>query len=336
MIMPSRRRFLTALGLSLAAAPLGLKADGTRRSRWEMMTQNEEPSAPQHTPDPRAWNDDEITVAWIGHATVLINFLGTKIITDPVLGERIGLDISGLFTLGPRRLVLPALTYDELPPIDLILLSHAHMDHLDTPTLRKFHRTIPVVIAKNTLDVVEDLGFEQVYELDWGEWAEAAGVRVEALEVTHFGWRYPWEKDRSKGFHEGRSYNAYRLTRNGRSVLFGGDTAYHERFRSLKDRGPAIDLAILPIGAYDPWIHAHANPEQALAMADHMGAHHILPIHWGTFIQSEEPTGEPIDRLRKAAGDRGDRIVLDAIGKSWVCPPPMASGQDRRESLNEE
>jgi len=301
-----------------------------------MIAHSEEPTAPAFTPDPRSWNDNEITVAWIGHATVLINFLGTKIITDPVLGERIGLDLAGLFTLGPRRLVLPALTYDQLPPIDLILLSHAHMDHLDIPTLRKFDRSIPVVIAKNTLDVIEDLGFDQVYEMDWGEWTSAAGVRIEAMEVTHFGWRYPWEKDRSKGFHEGRSYNAYCLTRNGRSIFFGGDTAYHERFRALKERGTAIELAILPIGAYDPWIRAHANPEQALAMADHMGAYHVLPIHWGTFIQSEEPTGEPIQRLKKAAGSRSDRIVLDAVGKSWVCPPPLAAVPDRRDSLNEE
>lgn len=336
--MPSRRKFLTALGLSIAGAPLSLKAAGSRRSRWEMIAHDEEPSAAPHKPDPRTWSDDEITVAWIGHATVLINFFGTRIITDPVLLERIGLNVAGLFTMGPRRLVLPALTFDELPPIDLVLLSHAHMDHLDTRTLRKFNRRTPVVIAKNTLDVIEDMGFEEVYELDWGEWTNAAGIRIEALEVTHFGWRYPWEKDRSKGFHEGRSYNAYLLTRNGRSILFGGDTAYHERFRALKSRATAIDLAIMPIGAYDPWIRAHANPEQALAMADQMGAYHILPIHWSTFIQSEEPTGEPIERLQKAAAGQPDRIVIDAIGKTWVCPAPIAVARPERreETLTEE
>jgi L-ascorbate metabolism protein UlaG (beta-lactamase superfamily) len=323
--LPSRRKFLTALGLSLAGAPLALKAEGTRRTRWEMLTHDEEPVAPIHRPDPRQWSDDEITVAWIGHATVLINFFGTWIITDPVLLERIGLNVAGLFTVGPRRLVLPALTFEELPQIDLILLSHAHMDHLDIPTLRKFHRSTPIVIAKNTLDVVEDLGFQQLYELDWGEWTKAADVRIEALEVTHFGWRYPWEKDRSKGFHEGRSYNAYLLTKNGRSVLFGGDTAYHERFRVLKERDIPLELAIMPIGAYDPWIRAHASPEQALAMADQMGAYHVLPIHWSTFIQSEEPTSEPIERMKKAAAAQQDRIVIDAIGKTWVSPASLAA-----------
>jgi L-ascorbate metabolism protein UlaG (beta-lactamase superfamily) len=323
--MPSRRKFLAALGLSIAGAPLSLKAEGTRRSRWEMIAHDEESLLPLYKPDPRTWSDAEITVAWIGHATVLINFFGTRIITDPVLLEQIGLNVAGLFTMGPRRLVLPALTFDELPPIDLIVLSHAHMDHLDIRSLRKFTRSIPVVIAKNTLDVVEDMGFEQVYELDWGDWTDAAGVRIEALEVTHFGWRYPWEKDRSRGFREGRSYNAYLLTKRGRSILFGGDTAYQERFRSLAVRKIPIDLAIMPIGAYDPWIRAHANPEQALAMADQMGAHYVLPIHWGTFIQSEEPTGEPIERMKKAAVGSPDRVVIDAIGKTWVCPAPLAA-----------
>ncbi len=323
--MPTRRKFLAALGLSLAGAPVPLRAQGERRSRWEMLTHDEEAALPPHRPDPAAWRNDRLTAAWLGHATVLINFFGARIITDPVLFEKIGLDIAGLFTMGPRRLVLPALTVDELPPIDLILLSHAHMDHLDIPTLRKFDRRIPVVIAKNTLDVIEDLGFQEIYELDWGDWTNAAGVRVEAFEVTHFGWRFPWEKDRSKGFHEGRSYNAYLLTKNGRSIFFGGDTAYHERFRALKERQIPLDLAIMPIGAYDPWIRAHANPEQAMAMADHMGAHHILPIHWSTFIQSEEPTGEPIERLKKAAAGEPDRIVIDAIGKTWVCPVPLAN-----------
>ena len=216
----------------------------------------------------------------------------------------------------------PALRFEDLPPIDLILLSHAHMDHLDTPTLRKFPRTIPVVIAKNTFDVVEDLGFQEVYELDWGEWAEAAGVRIEALEVKHFGWRYPWENDRSKGNWHGRSYNAYLLTRNGRSILFGGDTAYHEKFRVVKEKGVNLDLAIMPIGAYDPWIRNHCNPEQALAMADHMGAHHVLPIHWSTFIQSEEPTAEPMERLKRVAAGQPDRIVLERVGQTWTFHPP--------------
>ncbi len=316
--MFTRRRFITTLGAGIASTPVLLGQERySRRSRWELLAHAEPPKLAGHKPDPSKWDDGTLSAAWIGHATVLINFFGFNIITDPVFSERIGLNVMNFFTLGPRRLVTPALNFDELPPIDLILVSHAHMDHLDTPTLRKFDRKIPMVIAKNTFDVIEDMGFEQIYELDWKDWTNIGDVKVEALQVKHFGWRYPWEKDRSKGFQEGRSFNAYLLTRNGRSILFGGDTAYHEMFKPLKERNLQIDLAIMPIGAYDPWIRNHANPEQAVEMADHAGAHHILPIHWSTFIQSDEPTNEPIARLKQALNAQPDRIVLDEVGKEW-------------------
>jgi len=206
------------------------------------------------------------------------------------------------------------------------LLSHTHMDHCDIPSLDRFKRSTPLIIAANTYDVIETLDFQTVYMLDWGKWADVAGVHIEALEVKHFGWRYPWEQDRSRGNWNGRSFNAYVLTRNGRSIVFGGDTAYHEKFAALKRRPNPIDLAIMPIGAYDPWITNHANPEQALAMADQMGAYHIMPIHWRTFIQSEEPTMEPIARLRTAAADKHDRIAVDAVGQTWALgsTPPAA------------
>ncbi len=322
----SRRRFLSSLGISVLSAPVLLAQERMRRrTRWEMITHDEPILPAPYHPDPSSWDSSTITAAWIGHATVLLNFFGTTIITDPVFSERIGLDIAGLFTIGPQRLVSPALTVEQLPPIDLILLSHAHMDHLDTSTLRKFSRTTPIVIAKNTFDVIEGIGFESIYEMDWGDWTQVGDVRIDAFEVKHFGWRYPWEKDRSRGYWNGRSYNAYLLSKNGSRILFGGDTAYQEKFNVLKDRNLSVDLAILPIGAYDPWIHNHASPEQALEMADHMGARSMMPIHWRTFIQSEEPTFDPIQRLKRAAADRPGMIALDDIGQTWslaAAPPP--------------
>jgi len=322
--MPSRRSFLSSLASSLVSlSALGSQQRMQRRSRWEMIANDDPVDIPAIRPDPGLWDDDAITAAWIGHATVLINFLGTRIITDPVFSERIGFNVLNMFTVGPKRLIAPALSYDDLPPIDLILVSHAHMDHLDTPSIQQFDRTIPIVMAKNTVDVIEDFGFQKIYELDWGQWTEAAGVRIEALEVKHFGWRYPWEKDRSRGNWEGRSYNAYLLSRKGKNIVFGGDTAFHDKFCVLGERAIPVDLAIMPIGAYDPWIHNHCSPEQALAMADHMGAHHLLPIHWRTFIQSEEPTLEPMQRLKRAAMHTPDRIVLDTVGQTWTEAPRM-------------
>jgi L-ascorbate metabolism protein UlaG (beta-lactamase superfamily) len=314
----SRRKFLGAAASLIASSPALLASDTPHRRSLTEMIFNDDPlvEAP-YKPDPTHWTDSTITATWIGHATVLLNFFGVKIITDPVLSDRIGLNIAGLFTIGPRRLVKPALTVDELPPVDLILLSHAHMDHLDIPSLKRFNRTTPVVMAKNTYDVIDDLDFRRVYELDWGQCAEIHNMRVEALEVKHFGWRFPWEEDRSRGYPEGRSYNGYLLSYAGHHVVFGGDTAYHEKFQRLRERNISVDLAIMPIGAYDPWIRNHASPEQTLAMTDQMGASTILPIHWNTFIVSQEPTEEPIRRLLKAAQDDSPAIALRTIGETW-------------------
>jgi L-ascorbate metabolism protein UlaG (beta-lactamase superfamily) len=326
--MTTRRKFLSTVALTATAAPWLLGQETLRRSRWEMIAYDEPSATPAFRPDPSTWSDATITAAWIGQSTVLLNFLGTWILTDPVFSSRIGLNLAGLFTLGPRRLVEPALTIGQIPRLDLILLSHAHMDHLDLPSLEQLDRTTPVIMAKNTADVIENLGYRTVYELDWQQWTQIGDLRIEALEVKHFGWRYPWELDRSRGDRDGRSYNAYLLSLHGHHVVFGGDTAYQENFSVIGNRGLTLDLAIMPIGAYDPWISNHASPEQALAMADQMNAYHVMPVHWHTFIQSEEPTLEPIQRFKKAAADRPGRVVLDSIGQTWAMNSPTAEQRE--------
>jgi L-ascorbate metabolism protein UlaG (beta-lactamase superfamily) len=314
----SRRRFLgTAATLVAGSSALTGRDAPHRRTFKEMIFNDDPPLDAACKPEPARWSDSTLTAAWIGHSTILLNFFGMRIITDPVFSDRIGLNVAGLFTVGPRRLVNPALLPEELPAVDLILLSHAHMDHLDIPSLKHFDRSVPVIMAKNTYDVIDDLDFQRVYELDWGKWTSIQGMRVEALEVKHFGWRYPWEEDRSRGNPDGRSYNGYLLSYAGHHIVFGGDTAYHENFRTLCERNLPIDLAMMPIGAYDPWIRNHASPEQSLMMADQMGARSILPMHWNTFIQSQEPTDEPLQRLRRAAEPDIQEIALQSIGETW-------------------
>lgn len=322
--MTSRRKFLGALGTGLLAPQAVLGQDShSRTSRWlSFLRSHEVAEAPYH-PDPHSWDNTTITATWIGHATVLINFFGTWIITDPVFSERVGINLLGLTTLGPKRLYTPALRVEELPPIDLILLSHGHMDHLDIPTLEKFGGDIPIVMAKNTADILENTPRKEVIELDWGEQTTVQGIAIEAIEVKHFGWRFPWENDRSKGFWRGRSYNAYLLSKNGHHIVFGGDTAYHENFKRIGERDIIVDLAIMPIGTYNPWLRNHANPEQAIAMADQMNAKAILPIHWNTFIMSDEPVEEPIERFKAALALQPERIALEAIGQTWVMPLNM-------------
>lgn len=249
-----------------------------------------------------------MTVAWLGHATVLINFYGTWLLTDPVLRSRIGINIAGL-TLGMRRLVQPALSIKELPPLDAVLVSHSHMDHCDLGTLSRLPRQTHTVVQRGNRDLVRR--FRRTSELKWGEAAEINGARIEAVEVNHWGARRLTDKH--------RGYGGFLVTKNDRALVFGGDTAYTNAFARLRGRA-RIDLAILPIGAYDPYIYAHASPEQAWAMRDEMGAKYILPMHHSTFRLSREPVTEPIERMLRVAGDERWRVAVQEPGQTWVLP----------------
>lgn len=274
-----------------------------------------------YKPNPSEWKDEEINVAWLGHSTVLINFHGVKILTDPVLYERVGLYFMGI-TWGPNRFTHPALTVNEIPKPDIVLLSHAHMDHMDYKTLlditNLYPNKIDCLTAFNTKDVIEDLHWKSIQEIDWDEEIIIRNLRFKALEVKHFGWRYPWEKDRSKGFfHNGRSYNAYLISHENSKILFGGDTAWMERFGNsdLKD----IDIAIMPIGAYRPWRKNHCNPEEALIMAsEHLNAKYFVPIHTKTFKQGTEPIEEPLNWLKESVSNYEIKLVIDDIGQTFT------------------
>jgi L-ascorbate metabolism protein UlaG (beta-lactamase superfamily) len=252
------------------------------------------------------WPDQGLHAAWYGHSTVLIKVDGFTILTDPVFSPRVGLTV-GRMTVGIKRLVEVAGPISDLPRIDLILLSHAHMDHFDIPSLRRLeHRQTIVVTARRTCDLLRPRRYEEVHELHWNESARAGPARVTAFQVNHWGARV-----RSDVY---RGFNGYVIEIGRRKLLFGGDTAYTDSFRHLRSSRP-IDLAIMPIGAYDPWIQVHCNPEQALIMAEHAGAERILPVHHKTFSLSREPYMEPIERLLTATGASADRVCLRDIGQ---------------------
>ncbi len=279
------------------------------RENWRPTT----PAAAK--PTPARWSNDEVTAAWLGHATVLINFSGVTILTDPVLFPRIGMRIPFLCTIGPKRLTTPALTVDELPRIDLILLSHAHFDHTDLRTLGHFDRRTKVIAAPRTRDLLGSTRLRDVAELRWGESRSleisAGSLTITAVRVKHWGAR--WHFDNYRG------YNAYVLERNGRGILFGGDTAVMKDFVSLRRSG-GIDLAIMSIGCYNPWIETHSSPEEAVQMADDAGARFIMPVHHQTFRLSFEPLREPIERFAAALQKSPERIALREIGETFVLP----------------
>ncbi len=259
-------------------------------------------------PNPKMWPDHGLHAAWLGHTTVVLKLDGFTIMTDPVFSTRIGLNF-GPLTVGIKRLVDVATPVADLPHVDLILLSHAHMDHFDLPSLRQLeNRRTHVVTADRTSDLLRIKRYAQVRELRWNRSVQVGAAKITAFEVAHWGARM-----RSDVY---RGYNGYLLEVGRHRVVFGGDTAHTHSFKRLRTSQP-VHLAIMPIGAYDPWIRVHCNPEQAWAMANDAGAEFVLPVHHRTFQLGHEPRSEPIQRLLAAAGSTPDRVCLHEIGEEF-------------------
>ena len=315
--MPARlfnRRTFVSTGL---AAGIGTTAWINMSSSWSARFLRERfaewgravPEAP-HKPTPATWSDDAITLAWLGHATVLINFYGMKIITDPVLFSRIGVDV-GVGSVGPLRLVQCALTPEEIPELDLVLVSHAHFDHLDTPSLGAVRGAPAAVMAWHTADLLPRRHYASVAELRWNESTRIVTSRgdaiVRAIEVKHWGARV--QRDTYRG------YTGFIVEREGRKLLIGGDTAATDVFSAHRTYGP-FDAAVMPIGAYNPWIRNHCTPEEAVRMADAARARLFVPVHHQSFRLSSEPVTEPIERAETALAKEQGRLAIREIGQT--------------------
>ncbi|MCC7178826.1 MAG: MBL fold metallo-hydrolase [Acidobacteria bacterium] len=311
------RRTILATGALAGAGAMwtSLSSSWSARFLRERMAEwgRDVPPAP-HTPTPAAWDDNAISLAWLGHATVLVNFYGLRIITDPVLFDRIGVDL-GIGSLGPLRLVRCALRPDELPELDLVLVSHAHFDHLDTPSLAVIRGTPVAVMAAETADLLPRRYYSSVHELRWDESVRVATARgdalVRAIQVKHWGARI--QRDTHRG------YTGWVVEREGRRLLIGGDTADTAAFREHRRHGP-FEAAVMPIGAYDPWISNHCTPEQAVIMADAAGARLFVPVHHQSFRLGREPVTEPIERAEQMLMAERDRLALREIGQTVVIP----------------
>jgi L-ascorbate metabolism protein UlaG (beta-lactamase superfamily) len=203
------------------------------------------------------------------------------------------------------------LTPKALPEIDLVLVSHAHFDHLDTASLGALRGMPAAIMAAETSDLLPRRRYSSVRELRWDESARVATKRgdvlVRSIEVKHWGARM-----RTDSY---RGYTGYVVEREGRKLLIGGDTAQTNAFRDCRRFGP-FEAAVMPIGAYDPWIRNHCTPEQAVEMADAAGARLFVPVHHLSFELSREPVLEPIERAQAALAKEAGRLAVREIGQT--------------------
>jgi L-ascorbate metabolism protein UlaG (beta-lactamase superfamily) len=275
---------------------------------------------PQKPLGPASWPNDALTIANLGHATLLMNYFGVSVLTDPTLFNRVGLALDSLFTIGPRRITAPPLPPAALQAVQVILITHAHMDHLDLPSLKALPKSATVIACDQCGALIRPLGFKDVRELKWGESTTVQELQVTAMGARHWGKRWP-------PYGTDYGFNSYILDRGGHRMLFAGDSADTDLFAALRADPP--EVAAFSISAYDPWISNHANPEQVWSMFEQTGAQYLVPFHWGTFKLSREPMDEPLERLLAAAGNQSDRIVLRHIGGAWTMPSANRDAQTR-------
>ncbi|HJZ86714.1 MAG TPA: MBL fold metallo-hydrolase [Polyangia bacterium] len=245
------------------------------------------------------------SVTWIGHATLLVQAGGVAVLTDPMFSTRLGGFV--------RRLAPPGVALRDLPPVDLVVISHNHRDHLDEPSVRALGPDVQFAVPLGLGAWFRRRGLQRVIELDWWQSARFAdGAQVTLVPAQH------WSQ-RSLGDLNASLWGGYLIEAGGARFYFAGDTGYPAAFREIGRRMPGIDYALLPIGAYEPrWFmqSQHISPEEAARAFGELGARALVPMHWGTFRLTDEPLDEPPRLLRQAMGADTDRIIQLAIGET--------------------
>ncbi len=262
----------------------------------------------------------DLAVTWFGHASALLEFPGVTVLTDPIWSNYPApVPIPRL-----RRWVRPPIALDQLPPIDVVLISHNHYDHLDAPTVRALAARHPAAEWITSLGVgglLRQLGATRVRELDWWNEVAVAGATISGTPAQHFSARGVHDRNRTL-------WSGFSVRYGGRSVYFAGDTGLHPEFAEIGRRFGPFDIALLPVGAYEPrWFMrpVHMNPEDALVALDALGGCNLLPIHWGTFKLTDEPMDEPPKRtaeLWSSSGRDPRRLWLLEHGETRELTPP--------------
>lgn len=288
------RGFADRLTSPLPGASTLLRALGTRAlrpTRSSRLELDQLPYEPGPLPEPGV---GEMSVTWAGHASWVIRVGGLTVLTDPVWSRR----IPGT----PARVTPVGVPWQSLPRIDAVLISHNHFDHLDAPTLSRLPRQTPLFVPGGMARWCRRRGFSRVTELDWWEAVELPApegdtLRLDFVPAHHWSRRTLTDTCRSL-------WGGWVLTRpDGHRLYFAGDTGYGHWFGEIGRRYPGIELALLPIGAYEPsWMlrPVHTDPEEAVRACVDVGARRMAPMHWATFLLSGERPLEPLERVRRA------------------------------------
>ena len=302
---------------------------GLLKWRWNRIRHPLPPDAGAATLRPRAPSIrtprapvNEIAITWVGHSTLLVQLGTLNLLTDPVWGER----ASPWRSLGPRRVVPAAVAMTELPPIDIVLLSHNHYDHLDAYTVRTLARAHPEtrwVVPLRLAKLVHALGVRDVAELDWWNELRIGDATVACVPARHFSARTPFDRNRTL-------WCGFVVTTPAGRFFYAGDTGNHPEFAEIGRRFGPFDACALPIGAYEPrwFMHpVHLDPDEAVAAfrtlheAHGMSRHTaFVAVHWGTFRLTDEPLLEPPRRANEAW--KRDGLAPDNL---WI----MAHGETR-------
>ena len=232
---------------------------------------------------------------WIGHASILINHKNLTVLTDPQFSDR----ASPFSFLGPRRVTPSPIKIDDLPNIDIVVISHNHYDHLDKESIRKLTRTqqnIKFLVPLGLKSLLEEWRVKNVTELDWWEPVKVRGVKIQPTPVKHWSKRTFFDRNKSL-------WAGWMMQWSDFVFYFAGDTGYSSDFKETVKKLGKPDLAAIPIGAYEPrdfMKSAHINPEEAVKVFGDLDANYAIGIHWGTFKLTLEPMNEPPIRLKNA------------------------------------
>lgn len=286
------RKFFNPNGANGAAVSSAPRMLLTRRTRWPF-------SIPVEPRQPPAVSGNQVAITYVGHATFLIQAGGIALLTDPVYVER----ASPVQFAGPRRVRAPGVRFQDLPPISTVLLSHNHYDHCDLRTLAQLARrfTPSFITPLGNGRLLRSVGIDAIEELDWWQATHQAGLPITLTQAQHFSARGLFDRNQAL-------WGGFFLELAGKRIYFAGDSGYGPHFAEIQRRLAPIDLALLPIGAYEPrWFmkDIHMNPEEAVQAHLDLGARQSIAMHFGVFQLTPEGIDEPPARLAGALVARG-------------------------------